>query len=119
MKKILIVDDEKNIRDILVKTLSFMGYEVAAASGGVEGLNLFLKGSFDLVLTDLEMPGLDGWTLALRVKGKSPNTPVVLITGSEKEAVMEKLKESSVDSVVFKPFVLEDIQETVQKMLPT
>jgi CheY-like chemotaxis protein len=117
MNKILIVDDSKDIRDILSKMLSLMGFEAAVASNGNEALNLFLTNSFDLVLTDLEMPDLDGWTLALHIKDKSPNTPVVLITGSEKEAVMERLEGSSIDSILFKPFMLEDIQKTVQTML--
>lgn len=117
MNKILIVDDSKDIRDILSKVLSLMGFEAAVASNGNEALNLFLTNSFDLVLTDLEMPDLDGWTLALHIKDKSPNTPVVMITGSEKEAVMERLKGSCIDSILFKPFMLEDIQKTVQIML--
>ena len=117
MNKILIVDDSKDIRDILSKVISLMGFEAAVASNGNEALNLFLTNSFDLVLTDLEMPDIDGWTLALHIKDKSPNTPVVLITGSEKEAVMERLEGSSIDSILFKPFMLEDIQKTVQIML--
>ena len=117
MNKILIVDDSKDIRDILSKVLSLMGFEAAVASNGNEALNLFLTNSFDLVLTDLEMPDLDGWTLALHIKDKSPNTPVVMITGLEKKAVMERLKGSCIDSILFKPFMLEDIQKTVQIML--
>ena len=117
MNRILIVDDTKVIRDTLSDMLSVMGFEVTVAGSGNEGLSLFPKNSFDLVITDLQMPDLDGWTLALHVKDKSPNTPVVLITGSEKKKVMEKLKGSCVDSVVFKPFTLEDIQETVKIML--
>lgn len=117
MDRILIVDDEKAIRDILSEMLFVMGFEVTVAGSGHEGLELFLKNSFDLVLTDLQMPGIDGWTLAFNIKEKSPSTRVVLITGSEKKAVMEKLKGSCVDSVMFKPFTLEDIQETVRIML--
>lgn len=117
MSKILVVDDSKAIRDLLSNVLSFMGYHTAVASNGNEGLHLFLTNSFDLVLTDVQMPGMDGWSLALHVKDKSPDTPVVLVTGEEKKGIMEKLKGSSADSVLFKPFGLEDIQETIQKML--
>ena len=117
MSQILVVDDSKAIRDVLSKMLSFMGFHVAVASNGNEGLHLFLTNSFDFVLTDVQMPGMDGWTLAFHVKDKSPDTPVVLVTGEEKKAIMEKLKGSCADSVLFKPFRLEDIQEMVQKML--
>jgi CheY-like chemotaxis protein len=117
MSKILVVDDSKAIRDLLSNMLSLMGFHVAVASNGNEGLHLFLTNSFDFVLTDVQMPGMDGWSLAFHVKDKSPDTPVVLVTGEEKNAIMEKLKGSCVDSVLFKPFRLEDIQEMVQKML--
>jgi len=116
-KRILIVDDEKYIRDILSEILSTMGFEVVVASNGNEGLELFHRDCFDLVLTDLQMPGMDGWTLALRIKDESSNTPVVLITGFDREGIMEKLKGSCVDCAVFKPFGLEDIERTVQKIL--
>lgn len=119
MNRILIVDDTKVIRDTLSDMLSVMGFDVAVASSGHEGLDLFLKNSFDLVLTDLQMPDMDGWTLAFSIKEESPNTPVVLITGEEKRRVMEELEGSCVDSVMFKPFALEDIQETVQQLLHT
>ena len=119
MNKILIVDDEKAIRDVLSDTLSFLGYEVTVADNGHEGFSLFLNNSFELVFTDMHMPGMDGWTLARRIKDKSPNTPVVLITGSEKETVMKTFKGSFVDTVIFKPLSLEDIQKTVQGFLHT
>jgi len=117
MRKILVVDDSKTIRDLLSSFLSFMGFHVAVASNGNEGLHLFLTNSFDLVLSDVQMPGMDGWTLAFHIKDKSPDTPILLVTGEEKEGIMEKLKGSCVESVLFKPFRLEDIQEMVQKML--
>jgi len=118
-RRILVVDDEKAIRDVLSSILSFTGYKVIVASNGDEGLNLFLENPMDLVLTDLDMPGLDGVSLALFIKDKSPSTPVVLITGSDKEDVMERLRGDCVDSVMFKPFSLDDVQETVQRILPT
>ena len=76
MRKILVVDDSKAIRDLLSNVLSLMGYHAAVASNGNEGLHLFLANSFDLVLTDVQMPGMDGWTLAFHVKDKSPDTPL-------------------------------------------
>jgi CheY-like chemotaxis protein len=63
------------------------------------------------------MPGMDGWTLASRIKEQSPNTPIVVMTGSEKGPVIEQLKESCVDSVVFKPFTLRSIKKNVRDVL--
>ena len=117
MAAILVVYDEQAIRAALADTIAFLGYEVATASNGTEGLRLFLKNSFELVVTDVQMPGMDGWTLAQRIKEASPNTPVVLITGSEKEMILRKVKGNSIDSVLFKPFTLEDLQQTLQGVL--
>jgi CheY-like chemotaxis protein len=109
-KKILIVDDEKAIRDILSDTLVYWGYQVAVASSGVEALSLFVTRPFDLVLTDLTMPGIDGWTIATQVKDKSPNTHVGVMTAQDKEGVIKKLEGSCVDFALFKPFTLEDLE---------
>ena len=114
-KKILIVDDEKAIRDILSDTLIHWGYQVTVAGSGIEALDLFLKRSFDLVLTDLSMPGIDGLTLAIHVKDKSPNTPVGLMTAQDIEGIMEELEESCVDFVLYKPFTLEDLGKRLRQ----
>jgi CheY-like chemotaxis protein len=116
-KRILVVDDERNVRDILSRMLSILGFEVAVAGTGIDALNIFLNNSIALVLTDLHMPGMDGWTLASHIKEQSPNTPIVVMTGSEKEPVIEKLKESRVDSVVFKPFTMKSIKKNVRDIL--
>jgi CheY-like chemotaxis protein len=116
-KRILVVDDERNIRDILSRMLSILGFEVAVAGTGNDALNIFLNNSIALVLTDLHMPGMDGWTLASHIKEQSPNTPIVVMTGSERGPVIEKLKESRVDSVVFKPFTLRSIKKNVRDIL--
>lgn len=116
-KRILVVDDDKAIRDIVSDVLSCMGFTVAVARSGNEGLDLFLKEPFDLVLTDLQMPGMDGWDLAFHVKSRAPNTPVVLITGQQKDEVTESDKGGRVDFVMFKPFRLKEMQKTVYRML--
>jgi len=115
--RILIVDDDKEIRDILSKMMALMDFEVVLASDGSEALDLFLQNPFDLIFTDLRMPRMDGLTLAFHVKRKSPDTPVVLITGEEKNQIMQKLEGSCVDIAMFKPFRLEEIKKTIQVTL--
>jgi DNA-binding NtrC family response regulator len=117
MNKILIVDDSEAIRDTLKRTLTLMYFEVVAAGCGREALDLFFSDSFDLVITDLEMPNMDGCILASHIKKISPDTPVILITGSEESAVREWLKTGDIDTVLFKPFSLKDIQKTVHTAL--
>jgi CheY-like chemotaxis protein len=116
-RRILVAEDNKAIQKVVSRILDFMGFEVALAENGVEALSVFLKNSFDLVLTDLEMPIMDGWRLTYRIKERSPNTPVVLMTGADRESVLEKVKSEPIDSVIFKPFSLNDFQSTVQRVL--
>jgi CheY-like chemotaxis protein len=115
--RILVADDNKAIREIVSSLLEFIGFEVALACNGIEALAVFLKSSFDLVLTDLEMPVMDGWSLTRSIKERSPNTPVVLMTGADRETVLKKVVRVPVDSVIFKPFGLEDLRKTVQGAL--
>jgi CheY-like chemotaxis protein len=116
-KRILVADDNKVIRNAVSRFLEFMGFEVAIAGDGIEALAVFLESSFDLVLTDFQMPAMDGLSLAGHIKERSPSTPVILITGSDRETVRKKAEGGPVDSVIFKPFRLQDLQSTVQGAL--
>ena len=116
-RRILVADDDKSIQDVVSELLEFMGFEVALAGNGIEAMAVFLDSSFDLVLTDLQMPVMDGLSLASHIKERSPSTPVILLTGSDGETVRKKMERAPVDSVIFKPFRLEDLQRTVQGAL--
>jgi DNA-binding response OmpR family regulator len=116
-KRILVVDDEQPIRDILSKMLTWTGFEVDVACTGNEGLNLFRKMPFDLVITDLEMPGMNGWVLTSQIKKESPHTPVLVVTGSDREDLEEKQAEVFADGVIFKPFRWVELNKALQKLL--
>lgn len=116
-KRILVAEDNKAIRVVVSEFLEFIGYEVALAINGIEALAVFIASSFDLVLTDLEMPVMDGLSLAGHIKARSPHTPVILVTGADRETVLKKVVNGPVDSVIFKPFKLKDLQKTVQGTL--
>jgi two-component system sensor histidine kinase EvgS len=116
-KKILVIDDNETVRDLVSKVLCRLGYEVSSVDSGEKGLSLFLKNGFDLVITDLNMPGMDGLSLAHNIKEKSPSTHVVLMTGSQNEDFLSGIKRSAVDRTVFKPFKVADIDQTVQTLL--
>jgi CheY-like chemotaxis protein len=115
--RILLVDDDKAIRYLLSMAFSRKGHEVVSGGSGHEALSLFLDALFGLVLTDLNMPGMDGWTLASCIKDKAPATPVVLITAEEPRAILERIGGIDVDLVIFKPFCLEDVQNAIHRML--
>ncbi len=117
LKRILVVDDDETIRGIVSKMISRLGYEVLSADSGENGLELFLKNQFDLVITDLDMPGMKGLDLAGIIKKKSPYTLVILMTGREKELIQAKIKDSSVDQALFKPFGLVEFEEALQGLI--
>jgi two-component system, NarL family, capsular synthesis sensor histidine kinase RcsC len=111
--RVLVVDDCEGIRLALSAIVSLLGFQVAQASNGFEAMALFLQQGFELILTDLHMPGMDGWTLASAIKGKSPGTPVILITGSAPENVKTRSAQGCVDRVIFKPFRAQDVEHAV------
>jgi CheY-like chemotaxis protein len=116
-RRILVADDDRTIQKIVSKFLGFMGFEVALAGNGIEALAIFLESSFDLVLTDLQMPAMDGLSLARHIKARSPDTPVILLTGSDREIVRKQIERAPVDSIIFKPFRLKDLRRTVHGAL--
>ena len=116
-KRILIVEDDEKLRSLMSSMITMMGFEVTSAASGDEALNQFEKKPFDLVLTDLNMPGMDGWRLARHIKSLSPDTPVVLSTAENRKRTLEKVIDSSVDLVLFKPFGFKECQIMLQKML--
>jgi CheY-like chemotaxis protein len=115
--RILVVDDHRGVREATAVLLRDIGYEVSTAASADEALILFRKSPFGLVLTDLNMPGMDGWSLAEHIK-KESSVPVVLITGSDRRTVNERFGKSSVDSVLFKPFRVEELLEVVIEAFP-
>lgn len=78
--------------------------------------NQLNKAPFDIVLTDLQMSGMDRIALASYIKEKSPDTPIILMTGSRKKIVIEKERESCVDFVIFKPFYFNDIKKKIDSL---
>jgi len=113
--KILVVDDNDFIRIGVSKMLSCLGYDVSSADSGENGLSIFLENIFDIVLSDYEMPGMDGVAFACSIKNSSPRTRVVIMTGAGKEAVLSR-KSAAVDEVISKPFSLAEIDEAIQNL---
>jgi CheY-like chemotaxis protein len=115
MKNILVIDDDETLLDVLAQLLTRSGYDVICAENGDKGMNLFLKGQFEIVLTDYDMPGMDGITLAHQIKDISPDTMVILMTGHDKSSIIEQIEASRVDLALFKPFDLLEIMQIFQK----
>ena len=113
--RILVIEDEKEVCELLCSILTTGGHEVETASDGSKGITLFKKKEFDLVFTDLGMPGMSGWQVAEKVKSINKNIPVVLITGWNVELKESEMRESGVDLIVHKPFEVTQVFELVQE----
>ncbi|OGC76919.1 MAG: hypothetical protein A2Z27_06190 [candidate division Zixibacteria bacterium RBG_16_50_21] len=111
--KIMVVDDDENIRTILNDILSLDGHQVSEAESGFKAMESFSPDKFDVVITDLGMPGMSGWEVARGVKDKSPSTPVILISGWGGQIDSAKLKESKIDFLLSKPFNIEQIRSVL------
>ncbi|MFH2043672.1 MAG: response regulator [Pseudomonadota bacterium] len=116
-KRILVVDDDNALCNLLAIMLSELKFEVKSVNNAYDALDLFINEEFELVLTDIQMPGMNGWELACNIKKTSPETPVILMTGMIKDAVIEGMKNGHADSVLFKPFALKDLEETLYGFL--
>jgi CheY-like chemotaxis protein/anti-sigma regulatory factor (Ser/Thr protein kinase) len=114
---ILVVEDEEQIRTMLVDALTAAGHRVESATDGLSGLGRFQGGRFDIVLTDLSLPECSGLDVARSVKRLRPETPVVLITGWGHLLDPERLRESGVDLMLVKPFRLERILSVLSDAL--
>jgi len=114
---VLIIEDEKNIGEVLEEILSTAGYNVTCVTTGKEGIELFKKKKFDLVITDLGIPKMSGWEVADQIKVINPSTPVILSTGWGLKFDPAKMKSQNVDRVIKKPFHQKQVLETISELL--
>ena len=117
MAKILVVDDDQGMREFLEILLIRDGYEVAIARGGKEAIGLCKKHKFDLVITDLKMPGIDGIDVLKNIKEISPETMVILITAyASGETAVAAMKEGAYDYLE-KNFDVDDLKAVIKDAL--
>lgn len=116
-ERILVVDDDKSIRDLLSDYFTSVGYEVVAANDGEDALRKFVSGKFDCVISDLSMPVLNGLDLIKRVKFLDQDVAFLIITGFPGiDSAVNAMKEGAFDYLT-KPFHMEDIQMKVERAL--
>jgi CheY-like chemotaxis protein len=118
-KNVLIVDDSPTVRKFVSVSLSMQGFHVVAACDGMDALEKLPQMKFDLVITDLNMPNMDGFELikALRDNPEYKDLPVVILTSLGDVANKEHGASLGVNSYVVKPFSLEKIQYEVSKYI--
>ncbi len=117
LARILLAEDDETMRQFLSRSLEKAGYDVIAVSHGIEALPHLATGSFDLLLTDIVMPGMDGIELARRATKMYKDLPVMFITGFAAVA-MDRSKDRPKNSKLLqKPFHLKDLVDEVDRVL--
>ena len=117
VKRIVIVEDEADIRDFLKEVLIDEGYTVQTAEDGIEGLQIVKKGEPDLVLLDLGLPKMSGESVCLELRKKYPKLPIIILTGRDTTPDVIKGLNLGADDYVTKPFNSEELLARIKTRL--
>ncbi len=117
MANILLAEDDKAVREFVSRALRQDGHEVMAVSDGQQALTALENRIFDMMLADIVMPQVDGIALALKASKDFPDLPVLLMTGYSAERQRAHNMDALVHEVISKPFTLDQIRETVRRVL--
>ncbi len=115
--RILVVDDEEPIRNVCEKFLTRFGYKIELAENGQDALQSVIHNDFDLVLTDFNMPDLDGMELVKRIRESKPHVSVIMMTGFGTIELAVDVMKKGADDFVVKPFNFEHVQLTIERVL--
>ncbi len=119
MPRILIADDEESMRLLVARAIAMDGHEIVTAEDGAEALDILNRdnGAFDLLLTDIKMPVMDGIALALAVARDFPRLTVLMMTGFADQRERASGLEAIVHDIITKPFAVADIRTAVADAL--
>jgi DNA-binding response OmpR family regulator len=119
MAKILVIDDELGIRDLLDTLLRRKGYDVVVAESGQKGLDLFRQEHPDIIVLDLKMPEMDGLTVLRQIRGLDPRIPVIILTGAGTLETEQQVRAMGVTEYVEKEFSLHLLGDSLKRLLKT
>jgi two-component system, cell cycle response regulator CpdR len=119
MARVLIADDEESMRQLVARAISMDGHETTTAEDGAEALEILVKnnGGFDLLLTDIKMPVMDGIALALAAARDFPKLTILLMTGFADQRERASGLDAIIHDVITKPFAVADIRTAVADAL--
>jgi two-component system capsular synthesis sensor histidine kinase RcsC len=112
--RVLIIEDDPVVRGAVQALLDYFGYESGLAADGPSGLRRFEGEPWDLVVTDLTLPGMSGWEVVDAIRGRAPTLPVILITGVDDPMVRTRARASHV-LLLLKPFGLDALQAALSE----
>ncbi len=116
-KKVLIIDDEESIRKILSIILKTEGYAVTEVKDSKEAIKIISKDSFNLIITEISMPNVDGLTLIKEIETVSPNVPVVVISAIGTKNIIKKVINAGACSYLIKPFDYIKLKNAVRNLI--
>jgi CheY-like chemotaxis protein len=117
MAKILVIDDEPGIRDLLDTLLRRKGYDVVLAESGRMGLELFRRERPDVIVLDLKMPEMDGLTVLRQIQNLDPRKPVIVLTGAGTAEAEQQVRALGVTEYVEKEFSLHLLGDSLKRLL--
>ena len=116
LPRLLVVEDEAPVRRMLRDVFQSFGYDVVVAASGAEALHLFADGGYDAVVTDLLMPGMNGWEVVARLRHAVPDVPVIMLTGSVPDIDFERVRRERI-TLVQKPATLSRLRAVLRDVL--
>lgn len=119
MAKLLVIDDEEGIRNLLGTILRRKGYDVVLADGGPNGLELFRRERPDGVVLDLKMPEMDGVTVLQQIRSINPDQPVIILTGAGTPEREQQVRALGVTEFIEKEFSLHRLGDALKRLLKT
>ena len=115
--RILVVEDDSSLLRGLLDVLVFNGYEARGAADGGQGLEAGLEGQFDLILLDVMLPGVDGFTICREIRMKKPNQAIIMITAKGSEDDIVTGFKAGADDYIPKPFSLREVMVRIEAVL--
>jgi two-component system capsular synthesis sensor histidine kinase RcsC len=115
--RVLIVDDQASNRELIVAQLATLGYEADMADSGSAALRCFNERHYDAVMTDLNMPGMDGYTLAQCLRAQKAIVPIIAITAHAAAEERARCERAGIDTVLLKPVLLDTIDQTLRRLV--
>jgi DNA-binding response OmpR family regulator len=116
-KRILVIEDDREMRSLLKDFIEDEGYEVDSVEDGSEAFRKLARETFDLMITDIRMPGLSGLEILPGLKKLLPQAPIIVITAFGSEEVYRRVLERGANAYLEKPIHLEELRILIQKMI--
>lgn len=119
MHKVLVIEDDPNLREGLELLLEIEGYAAMGSSNGIAGMELIRRQRPDVIITNYKMPGADGFDIlyAVREHPELSNTPILFLTADHSPSLRERALKAGVDAFLTKPFLIDSLMDTVDRLL--